>query len=91
VQASSSFIAGFIMTLCVAPFDMVRTQLMNQPSEGPRLYNGFLDCTMKVVQQRGPLSLWSGFIPMWGRIAPNAMIQLTLFEQITRLTGGKTM
>ena len=27
----SSFIAGFIMTCTVSPFDMLRTKLMNQP------------------------------------------------------------
>uniref|UniRef100_A0A7S2RVT7 Uncharacterized protein n=2 Tax=Rhizochromulina marina TaxID=1034831 RepID=A0A7S2RVT7_9STRA len=91
LQAASSFTAGFLMTCTVAPFDMVRTQLMNQPSEGPRLYSGFMDCLFKIVGKEGPLALWKGFIPMWARIAPNAMISLILFEQLTLMAGGKTM
>ena len=31
------------MTCTVAPFDKIRTRLMNQPP-GERLYNNFFDC-----------------------------------------------
>ena len=91
LQFLSAFSAGFVMTCTVAPFDMVRTRLMNQPVDGPRLYANFLDCSVKIIRSQGPLALWSGFIPMWGRTAPTATIQLILFEQIMRLTGGASL
>mmetsp|Transcript_37443 Transcript_37443/g.50670 ORF Transcript_37443/g.50670 Transcript_37443/m.50670 type:complete len:291 (-) Transcript_37443:571-1443(-) len=91
LQFMSAFSAGFVMTCAVAPFDMIRTRLMNQPVDGPRMYANFLDCGVKVVRTQGPLALWSGFLPMWGRTAPTATIQLVLYEQIMRLTGGASL
>lgn len=60
----SSFLAGFFMTITVAPFDRVRTKLMNQPTN-QKVYNGMTDCLVKTVTNEGPLSLWRGFIPMY--------------------------
>ena len=91
VQAVASFVAGFAIACTVAPFDMIRTRLMNQPVDGPRLYTSFLDCLVKIVRRDGPLVLWSGFVPMWGRVAPTAMGQLVVYEQITKWSGGKTL
>jgi hypothetical protein len=88
---TSAMLSGFVMTCTVAPFDMVRTRLMNQPVDGPKLYKNFFDCAVQVVKKDGPLALWTGFIPMWSRIGPTAILQLILFEQITKLTGGKTL
>ena len=64
----SAFIAGFFMTCTVAPFDMLRTKLMNQPTD-QKIYNGFTDCLVKTVKGDGVLSLWRGFIPIWARFA----------------------
>lgn len=62
----SSFVAGFFMTVTVAPWDMLRTKLMNQPTDA-KIYNGFVDCLSKTVKADGVLSLWRGFIPIWVR------------------------
>jgi hypothetical protein len=59
----SSFVAGFFMTCTVSPFDRIRTNLMNQPTD-KKIYNGFLDCCTKTIQNDGIASLWRGFIPM---------------------------
>jgi hypothetical protein len=60
----SSFVAGFFMTVTVAPWDMLRTKLMNQPTDA-KIYNGFVDCLTKTVKADGVLSLWRGFTPIW--------------------------
>ena len=36
----------------VAPFDMVRTKLMNQPPDA-KIYSGFIDCVVKLVAKDG--------------------------------------
>ena len=82
----SSIFAGFAMTICVSPFDMIRTKLMNQPVDA-KIYNGFLDCVVKTVKQEGPLSLYRGFIPIWGRFAPSATIQLLTIETLYQMCG----
>lgn len=84
----SSFIAGFFMTITVSPFDMIRTKLMNQPTD-KKIYNGFMDAFTKTVKSDGPLALWRGFIPIWMRFAPQATIQLLTLEALYGVCGFK--
>lgn len=42
------------MTCTVAPFDKIRTRLMNQPPNA-KIYKGFIDCGVKIVTSEGPL------------------------------------
>ena len=75
----SASLAGFFMTCTVSPFDRIRTNLMNQPTDR-KLYNGFVDCAVKTIQEGGVMSLWRGFIPIWARFAPTSTIQLLTIE-----------
>jgi len=85
-QFVSAFGAGFFMATTVAPFDMIRTQLMNQPLEKKK-YSGFIDCFMKIVSKQGVGGLYSGFIPIWARFAPTTCLQLIIFEQLKPIFG----
>lgn len=78
------------MTFTVAPFDRLRTSLMNQPTD-KKLYDGFLDCAMKTIKSDGPLSLWRGFVPIWARFAPTATIQLLTIETLYTMFGFKSI
>lgn len=86
VQFCSAFGAGFFMATTVAPFDMVRTRLMNQPADA-KVYKGFVDCLLKIIAKDGPLGLYAGFIPIWARFAPTTTLQLVIFEQIKPIFG----
>jgi hypothetical protein len=90
VQFLSAASAGFFMTCTVAPFDMVRTRLMNQPADA-KIYNNAIDCFGKIITQEGPLTLWRGFIPIWSRFAPTTTLQLIIFEQLRSLMGMKSL
>lgn len=83
-QFCSAFGAGFFMATTVAPFDMVRTKLMNQPLD-MKIYTGFVDCFVKIVSQHGVSGLYSGFIPIWMRFAPTTCLQLIIFEQVKQV------
>lgn len=85
---SSSFVAGLFMTITVAPSDMIRTKLMNQPTDA-KLYSGFMDCASKTIKEGGVLSLWRGFIPIWARFAPQATLQLLSLEALYSYFGFK--
>lgn len=85
-QFCSAFGAGFFMATTVAPFDMVRTKLMNQPID-TKLYNGFVDCLVKIISKNGITGLYAGFIPIWARFAPTTCLQLIIFEQIKPIFG----
>merc|ERR1712060_915039 len=86
LQFMSAFTAGFFMTCTVSPFDIIRTRLMNQPSDA-KLYNGFGDCAVKIFKNEGPLGFWKGFIPIWSRFAPTTCLQLIIFEQLRKVAG----
>lgn len=90
LQFMSAFSAGFFMTITVSPFDIIRTRLMNQPSDA-KLYNGFGDCAAKILKNEGPLGFWKGFIPIWSRFAPTTCLQLIIFEQLRSMVGLKQM
>jgi hypothetical protein len=83
-ETMAAFGAGFFMTCTVAPFDKIRTRLMNQPLDNKQ-YNGFLDCLFKIVNKEGPRGLWIGFFPIWARFAPTTTFQLVIFSQLKRI------
>jgi hypothetical protein len=85
-QFCSAFGAGFFMACTVAPFDMVRTKLMNQPPDA-KLYSGFVDCTTKIMAAGGPQALYAGFVPIWARFAPTTCLQLIFFDQVKPFFG----
>jgi hypothetical protein len=87
-QFCAAFGAGFFMATTVAPFDMVRTKLMNQTNTN-KIYSGFIDCFVKIVRQNGIQGLYAGFVPIWARFAPTTCLQLVIFEQIKTILLNK--
>jgi len=87
-QFCSAFGAGFFMATTVAPFDMIRTKLMNQPVDA-KIYKGFFDCFFKIVKGGGVGALYAGFVPIWARFAPTTCLQLVIFEQVKPMFGVK--
>lgn len=85
-QFMASVAAGFFMTCTVAPFDMLRTTLMNQPSD-KQVYTGLTDAAVKLFRANGPFVFYRGFLPIWGRFAPQATLQLVIFEHMLNITG----
>jgi hypothetical protein len=89
-QFCAAFGSGFFMASTVAPFDMIRTKLMNQSSDIPK-YNGFVDCLFKIIKEKGITGLYAGFVPIWTRFAPTTCLQLVIFEQIKPIFGVEKM
>ena len=87
---TAACVAGLFMTCTVAPFDMIRTKLMNQPTD-KKIYDGFVDCLVKSVKGEGVLSLWRGFIPIWARFAPQATLQLLTIDALYTVFGFKSI
>lgn len=87
LQFMAAFVAGFIMTCTVAPFDMCRTLVMNQkPDENGKMpYKGLLDCAMSIIKKDGPTGFYKGFFPIWSRFAPTTVLQLIIYEQLKKI------
>lgn len=90
LQFACSFTAGFIMACCAAPFDLCRTRVFSQDSKNPK-YRGLVHAFTSTVKHEGPLGLYKGFIPMWGRFGPFTVIQLISWEQLRKLCGISTL
>jgi hypothetical protein len=87
-QFLSAFGSGFFMACTVAPFDMVRTRLMNQPADAV-VYQGAVDCVTKIAKTEGMQGFYRGFVPIWMRFAPTTCLQLIIFEQLQGAMGFK--
>lgn len=49
-----------------------------------------IDCLQQSVKNEGPLSLYKGFLPLWMRLGPWALINWVAFENIMLAIGGQT-
>lgn len=88
--ACTSFISGFISTVASSPFDVVKSRVMGQPlnPDGTgKLYSGMVDCFIKSSASEGPMSLYNGFWPNFGRVVPRVMIVFLVMEQLKSKFG----
>lgn len=88
--ACTSFISGFISTVASSPFDVVKSRVMGQPlnPDGTgKLYSGMVDCFIKSSASEGPMSLYNGFLPNFGRVVPRVMIVFLVMEQLKSKFG----
>eukprot|EP01130_Rhizamoeba_saxonica_P016469 TRINITY_DN761_c0_g1_i3.p1 TRINITY_DN761_c0_g1~~TRINITY_DN761_c0_g1_i3.p1 ORF type:complete len:233 (+),score=31.07 TRINITY_DN761_c0_g1_i3:349-1047(+) len=63
-------LAGFGFWGILYPFDFVKTKLQVQDTSKGKLYNGFIDCWKKTVQQEGYRALFRGYFPCLLRAIP---------------------
>ncbi|KXJ16192.1 mitochondrial uncoupling protein 4 [Exaiptasia diaphana] len=80
----SSVCSGFVASIISTPADVVKTRIMNNPSE----YRGSIDCFKRAVKQEGFFSLYKGWLPTWSRMAPWSLTFWLTYEQIRKLSGA---
>ena len=84
----SAICSGFFASLCSTPFDVAKTRIMNQGSE--KLYSGTFDCLHKTAVYEGPMALYKGFFPGWGRLGPWQLVFWVSYEQLRCVFGIDT-
>lgn len=87
---ASAFVSGFVATGVSSPFDVVKSRVMGQPlnPDGTgKLYAGMVDCFVKSSQSEGPMSLYNGFWPNFGRVVPRVTIVFIVMEQLKKSFG----
>mmetsp|Transcript_2216 Transcript_2216/g.2580 ORF Transcript_2216/g.2580 Transcript_2216/m.2580 type:complete len:293 (-) Transcript_2216:134-1012(-) len=70
-------LSGWTAATVALPFDFVKTQLQQQkvdPKTGQLPYKGIADCFAKIVAQRGPQALYTGYPTFVVRITPHIML-----------------
>ncbi|EEB16439.1 mitochondrial brown fat uncoupling protein, putative [Pediculus humanus corporis] len=86
----SSACAGLVAATVGTPADVVKTRIMNQPTDKNGrglLYKSSLDCLKKTIQDEGILAIYKGFLPIWIRMAPWSLTFWLSFEQIRHTMG----
>ncbi|CAH1116004.1 unnamed protein product [Phaedon cochleariae] len=84
--------AGFAAAVLSTPADVIKTRVMNQPTDEKgrgTLYTSSTDCLRKTVRAEGVAALYKGFIPTWVRLAPWALTFWVTYEQIMTFIGAK--
>eukprot|EP00937_MAST-01D_sp_MAST-1D-sp2_P003276 g3276.t1 len=91
LHALSSGVAGLVAATMGAPADVIKTRIMNQPTDPVTnkgtLYSGTLDCLRQTVRNEGLGALYKGWLPTWMRMAPWSLVFFLSFEQL-RLVAG---
>lgn len=91
VHIISSICAGLVAATMGSPADVVKTRVMNQPTDingKGLLYKGSLDCLQQTIGKEGFFALYKGFLPVWIRMAPWSLTFWLSFEQIRTSLGA---
>ncbi|CAI4227227.1 unnamed protein product [Auanema sp. JU1783] len=99
-HALASSCAGLAAAIVSLPSDVVKTRLMDQirheldakmdhkKNTHVHLYNGCIDCFVKIIKHEGFFSLYKGFIPSYIRMAPWSLTFWVSYEKIRTLVGA---
>uniref|UniRef100_A0A7M5ECL1 Mitochondrial uncoupling protein n=2 Tax=Anopheles funestus TaxID=62324 RepID=A0A7M5ECL1_ANOFN len=91
VHIMSSICAGLVAATMGTPADVVKTRIMNQPTDASGrglLYKGSIDCLQQTIGKEGFFALYKGFLPVWIRMAPWSLTFWLSFEQIRASLGA---
>ncbi|XP_058053639.1 solute carrier family 25 member 35-like [Anopheles bellator] len=80
---ASSTVAGFFTSVFMCPCDVVTTRMTNQAvnaSGRGLLYGNIFDCFLKIFRAEGLHGYYKGFVPMYLRVAPHTVLNLTFWE-----------
>ena len=80
---AAAMTGGAATALVGAPFDAVKTRLMNQNQQARPLYAGPLDCAARVARVEGAAALWKGLLPVYCRQGPFNVLNYLIMEQLT--------
>jgi len=79
-RLQASAIAGMVCSFLSLPFDNVKTKLQKMKAlpDGTYPYSGVADCLRQTIAKEGVTGLWIGLPTYYVRVAPHAMITLTI-------------
>ncbi|XP_074083518.1 mitochondrial uncoupling protein 4 [Macrotis lagotis] len=86
----ASMCSGLVCCLLGTPSDVIKSRVMNQPTDKKGrglLYKSSTDCLIQCVKGEGFLSLYKGFLPGWLRMTPWSMVFWITYEKIRILSG----
>ncbi|KAF5270654.1 hypothetical protein FQA39_LY01392 [Lamprigera yunnana] len=83
---TASMISGLFTTICSMPVDIAKTRIQNMKIvDGKPEYKGGMDVIMTILKKEGPLKLWSGFLPYFGRVGPHTVLTFIFLERLNKM------
>lgn len=90
-RLQASAIAGIACSVMSLPFDNVKTKLQKMKAvNGVYPYAGVVDCLGQTIAKQGITGLWIGLPTYYVRVAPHAMVTLTIQDVLHQKFGAKT-
>ncbi len=86
VHAVSSLISGSCAQFIIMPIDILKSRIMGAKNSSTSITATF----NSIIQERGMVGLWRGFIPAVLRQGPCLVVQFTLLEKFRRDIFGLT-
>ncbi|XVE56504.1 hypothetical protein DITRI_Ditri04bG0015700 [Diplodiscus trichospermus] len=81
IYLAGSASAELIADVALCPMEAVKVRVQTQPG----FARGFSDGFPKFVKVEGPIGLYKGLVPLWGRQIPYTMMKFASFEKIVEL------
>ena len=81
-HAVSGLAAGFVAAVLSTPADVIKSRMMNHHIT----YASSTDCFLRTLKTEGVRGLYKGFVPAFGRMAPQVTIMWVAYEQFMKLT-----
>ena len=80
----ASFASGFVVATAMNPFDVVSTRLYSQQVVNGKgtLYDGLLDCFLKIGKSEGFGAFYKGWTAHYLRVGPHTIFTFVLWEQL---------
>ncbi|XP_065075892.1 solute carrier family 25 member 35-like [Ochlerotatus camptorhynchus] len=85
---ASSTVAGFFTSVLMSPCDVITTRMTNQgvSSTGKGLlYKNIFDCFVKIYRSEGVHGMYKGFVPLYVRVVPHSVLNLTFWDIFKKL------
>ncbi|KAK4750532.1 hypothetical protein SAY87_004014 [Trapa incisa] len=81
IYLAGSASAEVIADVALCPFEAVKVRVQTQPG----FARGLADGLPKFVKSEGPLGLYKGLVPLWGRQIPYTMMKFATFENTVEM------
>ena len=80
----AALVGGVASTIAGCPFDLIKTRLMAR-SKSDQIFTSPLHCLLSTLRSEGPLALWKGALPVYGRQAPFNLLNYLILESLLDL------
>ncbi|XP_022161376.1 solute carrier family 25 member 35-like [Myzus persicae] len=86
-----SMLGGVLMSIVMAPFDLVSTRLYNQAVDARGrgiLYSSYMECMTKTFRQEGIYGLYKGVVPCYLRLGPHVVLSMVFWDRLRQFESN---